>query len=300
RVLAPANHPYDQMVLLQAEHLLRFGDYDAADRLLKAQIQRGGVARQADAIWDLALSLRERGRMREAVDVARRLRAFGDPSLPAGARTTGSIIEAQLRLESGQPAVAAALFDSIANVFPPSNTASQVARHRAWMLTHAAGARFAAGDTAILARLADSVRALGAASAFGRDQRLHHHLRGLLLSARGRDADAAAEFRAAIYSVTSGYTRTNLELARVLLRDGRARDAVAVLQPALRGPLQASNLYVIRSELHEMLARAWDAAGARDSALAHYDLVARAWSEADAMYKARSAAAQSRAAALRR
>ena len=300
RVLAPANHPYDQMVLLQAENLLRSGDYDAADRLLKAQIQRGGVARQADAIWDLALSLRERGRMREAVDVARRLRVFGDPSLPPNARTTGSIIEAQLRLESGQPAVAAALFDSIANVFPPSNTASQVARHRAWMLTHAAGARFAAGDTASLARLADSVRALGAASAFGRDQRLHHHLRALLLSARGRDADAAAEFRAAIYSVTSGYTRTNLELARVLLRDGRSRDAVAVLQPALRGPLQASNLYVIRIELHEMLARAWDAAGARDSAVAHYDLVARAWSEGDAMYKARSVAAQSRAAVLRR
>jgi DNA-binding SARP family transcriptional activator/predicted Zn-dependent protease len=300
RVLAPANHPYDQMVLLQAENLLRSGDYDAADRLLKAQIQRGGVARQADAIWDLALSLRERGRIREAVDVARRLRVFGDPSLPPNARTTGSIIEAQLRLESGQPAVAAALFDSIANVFPPSNTASQTARHRAWMLTHAAGARFAAGDTAILARLADSVRTLGAASGFARDQRLHHHLRALLLSARGRDADAAAEFRAAIYSVTSGYTRTNLELARVLLRDGRAGDAVAVLQPALRGPLQASNLYVIRIELHELLARAWDAAGARDSALAHYDLVARAWSDADAMYKARSAAAQSRAAALRR
>ncbi|HSQ29771.1 MAG TPA: hypothetical protein VLN49_07975 [Gemmatimonadaceae bacterium] len=53
------------------------------------------------------------------------------------------------------------------------------------------------------------------------------------------------------------------------LRGDDAR-AIAVLQPALRGPLDASNLYVTCTELHELLAQAWDAAGARDSAAAHY------------------------------
>ena len=167
------------------------------------------------------------------------------------------------------------------------------------MMTHAAGARLAAGDTFALSALADSIRASGAASGFGRDQRLHHHVRGLLLSARGRNADAAVEFRSAIYSLTNGYTRTNLELSRVLLRDGRPREAVEVLQPALRGSIEGSNLYVIRTELHEALARAWDAVGARDSAIAHYDLVAQRWSAGDPAFKARAATARSRADALR-
>ena len=299
RVLAPAEQRYDDMLLLQAQHLLRIGNYDAADRLLLGQIQRGGAEREPNALWELTLSLRERGRMAEALNVARRLRRFPDPSLPRGRPSAGNVLEAQLLLEAGRAANAAVLFDSISHTYAPSSAPSQLARHGAWMATHAATARRDAGDTATLARLADSVRALGAASGFGRDQRLYHHVRGLLLSARGRDADAIAEFRAAIYSVTNGYTRTNLELARVLLRVGSGREAVAVLQPALRGQLQASNLYVIRTELHEVLARAWDALGASDSAAAHYTVVARTWSAGDAAFKARAASAQARASALR-
>ena len=72
RALAPADLPYDDMVQFQAEHLLRFGDFDAADRLLNEQVKRGGAARESNALWDLALSLRERGRLTEAVEVARR------------------------------------------------------------------------------------------------------------------------------------------------------------------------------------------------------------------------------------
>jgi hypothetical protein len=71
------------------------------------------------------------------------------------------------------------------------------------------------------------------------------------------------------------------------------------LPPALRGQLQASNLYAIRTELHEVLARAWDALGASDSAAAHYAVVARTWSAGDAAFKARTASAQARASALR-
>ena len=97
-----------------------------------------------------------------------------------------------------------------------------------------------------------------------------------------------------MFSLTYGYTRTNLELARALLALGRPRDAVAVLQPAFRGPLDASNLYVTHTELHEMLARAFDAAGERDSAMTHYRWVVAAWRNADPEFRPRRELAQRR------
>src|SRR5688500_6445774 len=109
----------------------------------------------------------------------------------------------------------------------------------------------------------------------------------MLFAARGDDEGAVRELRAAVYSLTGGYTRTNLELGRALLRRGRAADAVGVLQPALRSGLEASGLYVTRTELHELLARAWAAVGtapARDSAAAHYTHVANAWAAGEPAY----------------
>src|SRR5213078_4637969 len=99
-----------------------------------------------------------------------------------------------------------------------------------------------------------------------------------------------------VFSPTYGYTRTNLELARALMIIGRPRDAVAVLQPALRGPLDASNRYVTHTELHEMLARAFEAAGEGDSAVAHYRWVVHAWRRADPEFQPRRDFAQRRPA----
>jgi len=62
---------------------------------------------------------------------------------------------------------------------------------------------------------------------------------------------------------------------------------LAVLQPALRGDIDASNLYVTRTELHELLARSFDELAQRDSAAAHYQAVAKAWERADLLYHAR-------------
>ena len=79
------------------------------------------------------------------------------------------------------------------------------------------------------------------------------------------------------------------------LETERRDEAVRVLQPALRGSLQSSNFYVTRTELHELLAHAWDASrlpAARDSAAAHWRAVAHAWSRADPPLRARGAAAQ--------
>ena len=124
-------------------------------------------------------------------------------------------------------------------------------------------------------------------------------MRGLLWAARHNDAEAIAEFQASIYSMTAGYSRTNYELARLFLRGNRPREAIAVLQPALRRALDASNLFVTRTEIHELLAKAWELAGARDSAITHLAFVTRAWSAADPPLRARADSARLRLGALK-
>ena len=125
----------------------------------------------------------------------------------------------------------------------------------------------------------------------GRDRRLHHHARGLLL-ARGRSADAERELRAAVFSPTGGYTRVNHDLGDLLVRLGRPRDAIAVLEPVLRGGIDGSNAYVTHAEVHELLARAWSDAGEPARALPHLRYVVTAWRRADPAYAPRRRAAE--------
>jgi tetratricopeptide (TPR) repeat protein len=292
---------YARTVEYRALHLIRAGEYAAADSFLRAQLREANPGQQADVLWDLTMSLREQGRLTEAFAAVRKSRA--PLALLAGTMTGVlpiAVLEPQVLLEMGRPAAAAALYDSIAQHQATNSTTSQRMRNTAWMLAQVASARAAAGDTASLARLADSIRTLGDGSGYGRDRRLHHHVRGLLAMARGDDRTAIEEFRAAIYSVTAGYTRTNYDLARVYLRQHRPNDAIAVLQPVLRGALDASNLYLNRIELQELLAQAWDSAGARDSAAAHYVVVAHAWAAGDPPFKARADRARRREAELTR
>jgi hypothetical protein len=89
------------------------------------------------------------------------------------------------------------------------------------------------------------------------------------------------------------------------LAQQRPAEAVAALQPALRGNLEGWSYYATRTELHEALAQAWDAAArarpdaaARDSAAAHYRAVAEGWRRGDPPFAARAVAARARAVAL--
>jgi len=215
--------------------------------------------------WAWNIALRYQGRLREA--------ALEPP---------GNFLQAQVLFESGRPRAAAAIFDTIARAQPwDTNHAGKQARHTAWWLTHVATSLAAAGDTTRLERLADSVEVVGARSGLGRDPKLHHHIRGLLWLARGDTARAETAFRAAIFSPTFGYTRTNLELGKLYLARDRPRDAIEILRPALRGALDASNLYVTHTEIHALLARAFDAASEGDSAVAHARWVAGALERAD-------------------
>ncbi len=271
------------------------GDFPTADSSLVELTQRGTLAVQQDALWYHIISLRTQGRLRDALTATERLARIVSRE-DAGA----TLQRAQILFELGRTREAAHVFDSLAAVPPAAAVGGRLARHKSWMLTHLATAHAAAGDTAALDALLEPLRGWGSRSGYGRDRRLHHHARGLLLAARGRLEDAAAEFRRAIYSPTQGYTRTNYELGRVLIALGRPRDAVAVLEPALRGPLDGSSLYVTRTELHERLAYALAEAGEVDRAAALFRRVLAAWRAADPEFHARREAIRERLSHLSR
>jgi predicted Zn-dependent protease len=165
---------------------------------------------------------------------------------------------------------------------------------------HAATAWAAAGDTQRLPALADTIERVARLSAAGVNWRLPHHVRGLLWQARGDPARAAEEFRAAMFSPTRGYTRTNLELARALMSLGRPNDAIRILREVLGGPPHGEGWYLTRTEVHDLLARGFEAAGQPDSAMVHYGKVAEAWKNGDAPYRARAEAARRKIKALER
>jgi serine/threonine protein kinase/Flp pilus assembly protein TadD len=279
---------------------IRAGAFQDADRLLREQARAGPPDVQTEALWFLIISLRCQGRLREALAAAQELRQLR-PEMPEP-----RMAEAQVLLELGRGPAAAARFDSLATQFgrrERAGTSPELARFTAWHLTHAAHARAASGDTVALEALADSIQRLGAESLSALHQRLHHHVRGLLLTARGDPALAAREFfRATLWPDVAGspYSRTSLELGRTLLSLDRPHDAIAVLRPALRGPLEAAFFYATHTELHEALGRAFDAVGETDSARVHFGRVLAAWQDADPEFHDRRDEVRGRLAALPR
>lgn len=271
------------------QHLVRNGDFQRADAVLRSQVASASFDGQVDAFWYLAISYRQQGRLGDALAAVRQARAHHDRS---GAQWDDGALrmhEAQVLFEMGDFRGALVRFDSAARALPPEVAGSARARTRAWALAHTAIVHARLGDTAALARLADELQALGSRQAWSRDRRMHHYVRGLLWRARGDDRQAAAAFRRALDSPTHGYTRISLELGRLLLRQGRPREAAELLEPALRGSLEASNLYVTRTELHELLARAWTAAGEPARARPHLRAVDAAWSAAEPAFAVRRA-----------
>ena len=254
----------------QGNNLIRQGLADSAAALLLAQSRLASGQELLETLWFRTIALREAGRGAEALEAAVRYRtvARGTSTTPA-AQHSGALLQG-IALESmGRMREAAALYDTAARWVFPNDFPSSAARRVSWVLTHEAAALAALGDTIRLPRLADSIKALGVGSGFGRDRLLHHHVRGLLWVARGQDSLAIEEFRAAIYSITAGYTRTNMELGKIYLRRNQPREAIAILEPALRGSLEASNLYAPRRDIHALLAQAYIAIGDGDRAAEH-------------------------------
>ncbi|MFH1833785.1 MAG: hypothetical protein ABH877_02070, partial [bacterium] len=286
------------VTLSDAERAIRRGALADAEERLGAAGSTGDPGIRCEVEWWKVIVYRNQGRLVEALATAREMARCTrqlSPGFPLA-----RLSEAIVLFESERFLEAASLFDSMAarsrgDTIPRS----KAARNRAWFLTHEASALAAGGDQEGASVLADTIEALGPLSAYGRDRLLHYHVRGLIALAEGRVDDAEADLRRAIFSPTSGYTRSNLEIGRLLVAEGRPSEAIAVLSPALRGSIEASNLYVTRTELHELLARAFDDAGAADSAAVHYAHVVEAWKESDAAFHPRRAAAAARLRVLR-
>lgn len=249
--------------------------YDESGRELEPMLDSPRQWEGIEARWIRTIGLRNQGRLTEALKLTR-----VEPG-------PNDLAEALIALERGTPAVAAEIFARRARADQSIWAPGVEARHHAWANTLLGMALLAAGDTTAVRRLADAVERWGQRSNFGRDRRLHHYLRGMLLVAQRRDTEAAAELERAIFTSTHGFTRVNYELGRVLLRLNRPAEAVPVVRAALHGDLDGANLYMTRTDLHELLAQAFDRLGQRDSARVHYRAVVRAWEQADPLYHAR-------------
>ena len=277
----------------RAEIEIRAGNFSEADVLLKTLALTGRADSRVDALWWLVISLRQQGRLNEALALARGPLDSAEIGSTAGPGAA-IIAQGQLLFELGRYRDAAAIFEAYARPDAGAALAGSgvLARRRAWFLTQAGSALAAAGDTSRLAALADSVEAWGRQSGLGRDRRLYEYLRGLLFEARRQPADAVVAFRRAMVSPTEGFSRLDLELARTLLALERPMEAVPVLRSALSGSLEGGNYYATRTELQDLLARAYDAAAEPDSAAAYYGQVLRAWRAADPQLRPRVAIAR--------
>ena len=269
---------------------LRSDDLQAASELCRT----GLLEDFSTYRWMCTIALRLQGRHREALSLVRERRAPGSTLMHRGL-PLDRVHAAILDMEMGRPSAAADQFLRLAKEaqsqshLPPGVAARQIV----WNLTLSATAAASANDTARVSALIDSAETIGNRSLFGRDRLLHHFLRGLLLAKAQQHTSAIREFRTAIHSPTHGYTRINYELAKSLLAVNRAAEAVAILHSALRGGIEGSGLYLSRTETHELLAKAFDAAGQRDSAAVHYAIVERAWRTADPALAPRHEAARS-------
>jgi len=284
--------PEPRNPLLEVRIKILLDQYEDIEDRVKLLLESPKREDFLDARWWLLIALRNQGRYRDAQHLLTTgvLRGVAPPQAP---NVPDDVNEGILALERGDSRAGATRFvrgweKPLGSGLSPGMTA----RYHAWRGTLAGMAIAAAGDTVALRRMADTVAYWGERSIYGRDRRAHHYLQGLLFTASGRDDDAIREFHEAIYSPTLGFTRVNLELGRALMRQNRAREAVAVVAPALRGEVDASNLYVTRTELHELLAQAYDRAGVRDSAAVHYRVIVRAWANADDAFHARRDAAR--------
>ena len=281
--LEPAN-PWNRRYLISVTAVLE--RYPETEQLIRSELRAAPVVYGPQASWDLAVILRQTGRLQEALAMARAYRSAINEEVPAGGAPYNALHEGQILYELGRYADARGLFDSIAYANSRGPDPSLRSRDLGWAWVHSADAAARMGDTARLRFLADSMEILGRGVAQARDQRLHYHVRGLLAQLQGDDAAAEAAFRRAIVSPVLGFTRSNYELAGLLIRAGRPGEAVPFLRSAMHGGTDGSTLYITRTELQARLATAFDSLRQADSAVHYYRRALKTWGAADPQFKA--------------
>ena len=169
------------------------------------------------------------------------------------------------------------------------------ARAFVWPHTLLADALFLGGsrDTLLLSAIADSIEDIGLRSVYGRDRRLHFHVRGLIAEIGGRWGEAERAFQRAKWG-QGGWTRTNVELARAQNALGRPAAAIISLRDVRFGTLDGMGRYAPRTEIDAALAETFLGEHLPDSARVYVERVRTAWSAADAPQRRRLAAMEER------
>ena len=162
------------------------------------------------------------------------------------------------------------------------------ARGFTWHHALEADAIWPHADTSQLRALSDSIQRIGQWSYYARDWTIFHHVRGLLAERAAHFEEARDEFEEAL-SLVHGFTRTNIELARVNMRLGDPDRAIRVLREAYSEPIDAMGHYAPRSELDFQMARAFAQANRTDSARVYASYVRAAWVHADPEFQRRLA-----------
>jgi DNA-binding SARP family transcriptional activator len=273
---------------------IRWGRFAELDPVLRETTRSSKDEPRHEAWWLLMLSLRDQGRLREVDSI--RL-AWRETDRAHGANPADQPTDVlMIAMERGHPEVSIRTLRNDAERTSRSNSPPGIRnRYLVWFLTLAGTVYAETGDTAVVRRLADSLEVLGQTSQFGRDVKLHYFLRGLLFRQQERHAEAVDAFQRSLFSLTDGYTRINLMMARSMIELHRAAEAIAVLRPAIHGGVDGSNTYTSRTELHEAMALAFEQAGQADSARAHWRAVEAAWRSADPQFRERYLVAKQKA-----
>lgn len=255
--------------------------YASVDSALALWHRRGGRALRGPGEDLTALSLREHGEYRAALASMNAARAH-DPAVGAGL----DFMRANTLVRLGNPRAAADVMAGIVRAGPRRVTNGDEARAQAWHWAIKASALAAAGDTVALAAIADSIDRVAQLSYYGRDWRLPSAVRGMIAMRGGRWRIAVDDLQAARWGV-AGWTQVNVLLGDAYLRLGAPDSALAVFRAAYGAPLDAMGRYEPRSELDYAMARAFVAAGRKDSARAYVDRLREAWKQADPEVRAR-------------
>lgn len=271
---------------------IRTGEFAAADRASQALIAEGSDLESARrGLVMLVLSLRQQARWRELQDlIAARIAMLTPVERRGELGRWLRLSDAVGLLDAGHPEEAGRILDSVVRRTDRSAPIGILARSLTPLYALLAEAALGTGDAALATRAADSASAWAGRAAKAREQGIATHAQALALLARHDTTGAIRTFERAIYSPTLGFTLTNYHLARLYLARGEPRQAADILRPALQGYIDLA----VFTDLHELIAEAYERLGQADSARVHWRWVAGALAHADPEARPRYAAAVAR------
>jgi DNA-binding SARP family transcriptional activator len=268
-------------VLFPVVVYLHAGQLDDAERALDDAARRGAAT---GSVMDLRIILRHlQGRLSDAERLAQEwLRPV--PRAQRG-DNVGRVVDwrrAVMWQQRGDGNRSMALWDSLSRFSAGDADPGQDARLNVQRWAVATSVAAAAQRADVAKRWADSSEAWSTRAPTRRDPRTAMWARGMALAAAGDTAGAIVTLQQAMYWPAFGLPRLNADLARLLLARGRYAEAIPVARGALRAPFDLRSSVADFTTSRMLLARAFEGAGQRDSALVHWRVVQRSWRGADA------------------